>query len=86
MNATESQKMVLREGSSLTAGPVVEVELLLEPWLLTALEEAAGEQGLTPAALVRRLLRDFLYYADGPLPDHGTSSFSPPGRGGDKVA
>ena len=68
MNATEGQRILHQEGSSLTAGPVVEVDLLLEPWLLTALEKAAGEQGLTPAALVRRLLRDFLYYADGPLP------------------
>ncbi len=69
MNALEGQKIRLREGDSLTAGPVVEVDLLLEPWLLTALEQAAEEQGLTPAALVRRLLRDFLYYADSPLSD-----------------
>lgn len=67
MSATERQKMLLAENSFASAAPIVEVNLLLEPWLLTALEQAAGEQGLTPAALVRRLLRDFLYYADSPL-------------------
>jgi hypothetical protein len=39
---------------------VVEVGLLLESGLLAALEAAAREQGMTSAALVRRLIRDFL--------------------------
>ena len=39
---------------------VVEVALLLPGWQAAALEEAAHARGLTAAAMVRRLLREFL--------------------------
>jgi hypothetical protein len=41
-------------------GAVVEIRLLVEPGLLTALEAAACQRGVTAATMVRRLLRDFL--------------------------
>jgi hypothetical protein len=40
--------------------PVVEVPLLLEAYLLAGLEAAARARGLSTAALVRRLVGDFL--------------------------
>lgn len=69
MNAIENERMQREEDNSRTRGAIVEVGLLLEPWLLTALESAASEQGMTAAGMVRRLLRDFLYYSDGSLAD-----------------
>jgi len=41
-------------------GDVVELPLLLPGWQVTKLERAAHERGMTAAAMVRILLRDFL--------------------------
>jgi hypothetical protein len=41
-------------------GDVVELSLLLPGWQVTKLETAAHERGMTAAAMVRYLLRDFL--------------------------
>jgi hypothetical protein len=65
MNSIDSEHFVLEWGSEKVDGSVVEMNLLLEPWLLAALERTAEQQGMTTAALARRLLRDFLYYSDG---------------------
>ncbi len=42
-------------------GPVEEIGLLLEPSLLKRLEEAAQEQSMSVASLIRLLLREFLH-------------------------
>jgi hypothetical protein len=47
-------------GSFAAREGVVEVPLLLPGWQAAALEEAAHARGLTAAAMVRRLLREFL--------------------------
>ena len=39
---------------------VVEMSLLLPGWQMSKLETVAHEQGVTTAAMVRHLLRDFL--------------------------
>jgi hypothetical protein len=39
---------------------VAEISLLVPGWQLLALESAAQARGVTPAQLVRRLLRDFI--------------------------
>ncbi len=44
-------------------GEVVELPLLLPGWQVTKLETAAHERGMTAAAMVRFLLRDFLKIA-----------------------
>jgi hypothetical protein len=67
MNVIENERTLLGWDSPRSEGAVVEMNLLLEPWLLTALERAASEQNMTTAALVRCLIRDFLYYSDGSL-------------------
>ncbi len=68
MPTIDLEKGPLAEGSSPERGMVVEVSLLLESWLLTALQEQASEQEMTAGELARRLLRDFLYYSDGSVP------------------
>jgi hypothetical protein len=45
-------------------GEVVEIPLLLPDWQVQALEKAALARGLSAAALVRSLIRDFIT-ADG---------------------
>ena len=65
MNALEVQKGCLTDDVPTSAEPIVEVPVLLESWLLTSLESAACEHGLSTAGMVRRLIRDFLYYSDG---------------------
>jgi hypothetical protein len=69
MSAIDLEKVQRVDGSPSAEGKIVEVTLLLEPWLLTALEATASEQGLTTGMMVRRLIRDFLYYSDGRRPD-----------------
>jgi hypothetical protein len=58
--------------SELPDGEVVEIPLLLPGWQATALETVAHENGLTTAAMVRHLLRDFILAPGpaqtGPLP------------------
>jgi hypothetical protein len=44
-------------------GDVVELPLLLPGWQVTKLETVAHEHGMTAAAMVRYLLRDFLNIA-----------------------
>jgi hypothetical protein len=46
-----------------TDGDVVELPLLLPGWQVTKLETVAHQRGLTAAAMVRYLLRDFLTIA-----------------------
>ena len=67
MNALEVQKVSIADDVPASAEPIVEVPVLLESWLLTSLESAACEHGLSTASMVRRLIRDFLYYSDGDL-------------------
>lgn len=45
------------------SGDVVELPLLLPGWQVTKLESVAHQRGLTAAAMVRYLLRDFLTIA-----------------------
>jgi hypothetical protein len=48
---------------------VAEISLLLPGWQLSLLESAARERGLSPAQVVRRLIRDFCdRYEEGELP------------------
>jgi hypothetical protein len=68
MNALDVDKVPLVGSDSRVGGAVVEINILLEAWLLTALEEAACEQGMSAASMTRRLIRDFLYYADRNAP------------------
>jgi hypothetical protein len=68
MNAIDVEKVPLVGNDSRIGGAVVEINLMLEAWLLIALEEAACEQGMSAAAMTRRLIRDFLYYADRHAP------------------
>ena len=44
----------------LIEGDVVELPLLLPGWQVTKLETVAHQRGMTAAAMVRHLLRDFL--------------------------
>lgn len=44
-------------------GDVVELSLLLPGWQVTKLERVAHQRGMTAAAMVRYLLRDFLTVA-----------------------
>lgn len=44
-------------------GDVVELPLLLPGWQVTRLETVAHQRGMTAAAMVRHLLRDFLALA-----------------------
>jgi hypothetical protein len=41
-------------------GDVVEVPLLLPGWQVSALESVAHQRGLTAAAMVRNLIREFI--------------------------
>ncbi len=71
MNVLPLEEVPLSASESRTShpkAPVVEIPVLLEAWLLQALESAAGEQGMTTGALVRRLIREFVYYSTGDLP------------------
>ena len=56
-------------GHPVAEAEVVEVPLLLPGWQVCALETAAHQRGLTAAAMVRHLLRDFI------------SGLNPPTRG-----
>ncbi len=67
VNAVEVQKFSSRCEDAMSSESIVEMPVLLETWLLKSLEEAANEQGLTTAEMVRRLIRDFVYYSDGDL-------------------
>ncbi len=67
MSAVEVQKFSSRREDAMSSESIVEMPVLLETWLLKSLEEAANEQGLTTAEMVRRLIRDFVYYSDGDL-------------------
>lgn len=49
----------------LIEGDVVELPLLLPGWQASKLETVAHQRGLTAAAMVRHLLRDFLTVAPG---------------------
>jgi hypothetical protein len=49
-----------QDGHPVAEADVVEVPLLLPGWQVTALERAAHQRGLTAAAMVRSLLRDFI--------------------------
>jgi hypothetical protein len=44
---------------------VIEVPLLLSGWQMSALEQAAHQKGLTTAALLRGMLREFVQHAVG---------------------
>jgi hypothetical protein len=44
-------------------GEVVELPLLLPEWQMSRLERVAHQHGMTAAAMVRHLLRDFLTVA-----------------------
>ena len=69
MNAIDTEKVQRADGGCREGGTVVEVPLLLESRLLTALESAASAQGTTAATMLRRLIRDFLRDAsDSPTP------------------
>lgn len=69
MNAIDTENVQRVDGGCREGGPVVEVPLLLESRLLTALESAACAQGTTAANMLRRLIRDFLRDAsDSPPP------------------
>jgi hypothetical protein len=50
----------------LIEGDVVEVPLLLPGWQALFLETVAHQRGMTAAAMVRHLLRDFLIEAPSP--------------------
>lgn len=62
------EKASFVDGTPHITDGVVEVPVLLESWLLTALESAANGQGMSAATLVRRLIRDFLFYSDSDRP------------------
>jgi hypothetical protein len=64
MSAIDVEKVQQESSRRREAGAVVEVPLLLESWLLTDLESAARASGLTAGSMVRRLIREFLHYAD----------------------
>lgn len=44
-------------------GEVIELPLLLPGWQVTKLESVAHQRGMTAAAMVRNVLRDFLNIA-----------------------
>jgi hypothetical protein len=68
MSAIEVEKVQRADSSARETGTVVEVPLLLESWLLAELESAAGASGMTTGTMVRRLIREFLFYSDGEPP------------------
>jgi hypothetical protein len=47
-------------GRDFQEGEVIEVSLLLPGWQVSALEMAAHQRGLTAAAVVRNLIREFI--------------------------
>jgi allophanate hydrolase subunit 1 len=67
MNALDKLNVLLHREEAMASESIVEVPVLLESWLLKALEDAASEQGMSTAEMVRRLIRDFVYYSDGKL-------------------
>jgi hypothetical protein len=67
MKTLENEKVPLAEGTTRPTDPVVEIPILVESSLLAVLEAAAREHGMTAGSMVRRLIRDFLYYSDGSL-------------------
>ncbi|HEY7424571.1 MAG TPA: hypothetical protein VH682_10110 [Gemmataceae bacterium] len=68
MSAIEVEKVQRADSSARETGTVVEIPLLLESWLLAELESAARTSGMTTGTMVRRLIREFLYYSDGDPP------------------
>lgn len=68
MNVLDVQTVPITDDAPLPCEPIVEVPVLLESWLLKSLEAAARENGLSTGNMVRRLIRDFVYYSDGDLP------------------
>ncbi|MHB1425473.1 MAG: hypothetical protein ACYC3I_20080 [Gemmataceae bacterium] len=70
MNRQAVENVAFADSNPRAESAVVEVPVLLESSLLTNLESAACSQGLSAASLVRRLIRDFLYYSasDVPIP------------------
>lgn len=69
MNVLEIEKVPLVDDTPRSEDTVVEVPVLLQSRLLTALEATASEHGMTTGNMVRRLIRDFLCYSDGAHPD-----------------
>ena len=67
MNVLEVQTVPITDDAPTHSEPIVEVPVLLESWLLKSLEAAARENGLSTGNMVRRLIRDFVYYSDGDL-------------------
>lgn len=63
MNASQSNQVSFADDNPRGADTVVEVPVLLESWLLPALEATACRRGMTTGVLVRRLIRDFLHSA-----------------------
>lgn len=63
MKALEMARDSRADGLPRSPEAIVEIPVLLESWLLTSLEQAASAQGMTTGNMVRRLIRDFLYYA-----------------------
>ncbi|MBY0522255.1 MAG: hypothetical protein K2R98_02590 [Gemmataceae bacterium] len=61
MTALRSQALLNAAASDMTRPEVeiVEMSLLLPSWQAAALENAAQDQGLTTAQMVRQLIRDF---------------------------
>jgi hypothetical protein len=62
-NMTDRSSSALCEaegGKDFQEGDVVEVSLLLPGWQVAALERAAEQLGLTAAAVVRNLIREFI--------------------------
>ena len=68
MNERKLKKVPFADGDPLAEAPVVEVPVLLESALLPALEVAALDQGRTPGALIRSLIREFLDCFQDDLP------------------
>jgi hypothetical protein len=64
MQAVEVEMVRRAESNPSSAESVVEVPVLLESGLLSALEAAACERGMSAGRIVRNLIRDFLSSSD----------------------
>jgi hypothetical protein len=71
-NVFDSPRGAVEPNTPLSEGDVVELPLLLPEWQVTKLETVAYARGMTAAAMVRYLLRDFLTVA--PLQQSTSSS------------
>jgi hypothetical protein len=69
MSVLETEKVPFVDDTPRSEEKVVEVPVLLESRLLTALEATASEHGMTTGKMVRRLIRDFLCYSEDDLPN-----------------